>query len=177
MIFGNSHIYYSSHGNKFNDANTIQISSPMTRRIYFRWRFNNQETQNIILMKLTSWYSNQNWALVRISGHANLFVKKSVNSRFGPLIPNFDTIRKSWNDFCSMSVIFLFHPHWHLKSRPGSNSQSQSFPYISSSFLASVSSNGSIPYHFSLISGIHQYPIPVDISGKSESLPWIKNFK
>ena len=54
-----------------------------------------------------------------------------------------------------------------MKSRSGSNSQSQSFPYISSSFLASVSSNGSIPYHLSLTSGIHQYPTSVDGSRKN----------
>ena len=123
---------------------------------------NNKTWQNIILMKLTSLYryNSQNKALVGILGHVNCCVD-SVKNR--PLIPNFDTIRKSWNDFCSVSVIFLFHPHWHLKSLSGSNSQSQSFPYISSSFLASASSIGSIPYHFSLISGIHQHAILVNL--------------
>ena len=114
------------------------------RRILFSWNW-----RLGIVIRIGLWWGSADT-------RTYLSKNQSILDWFGPLIPNFDTIRKSWNDFCSMSVIFLFQPQLHLKSRPGSNSQSQSFPYISSSFLASVSSNGSIPYHFSLISGIHQ---------------------
>ena len=52
-----------------------------------------------------------------------LICQKSVNSRTAwsvvnrLLIPNFDTIRESWNDFCLISVMFLFQAKLHLKLR------------------------------------------------------------